>query len=483
MDPNLTYSSAPSQSLQLHSSDIVKQWLSELDSAASVAHLTKSQLQSAAKSILTNVICAVDTTPLPESANQLLNPLLQRWHQLITHQSQAGMSAKDTAVLLMSLKSTLTNWQTAQPHSTADKWQSILRWLDVLGLLTFEIYATEKESQIYRQNNQIQYLQAQQSITHYHDLIGSSPPMQRVFQAIGLILENDVTVLLEGESGTGKDVIASTIHRNSKRKSRPFVILNCGAIPKDLVESELFGHEKGAFTGADHQRLGKFELADTGTLFLDEIGELPLDLQVKLLRVLQNREIERIGGTKKIPINVRIIAATNKHLQGEVDTGRFRLDLFYRLCVFPIYIPPLRDRGDDIIRLALHLIEKFQKTLGVRIMGLTDDAKSALLSHPWKGNVRELENTIQRGCIIANGGWITADTLHWTPGHPTAHFALPLGSQDNNSIIMTLMDVEKQAISRALEITGYNIKQTAAKLGISRTTLYNKARKYGIAVQ
>jgi len=310
--------------------------------------------------------------------------------------------------------------------------------------------------------------------------------MKAVYQAVGLVLDNDITVLLEGESGTGKDLVANLIHDHSKRKNKPLVTVNCGAIPKELVESELFGHEKGAFTGASEKRIGKFELAQEGTLFLDEISELELPLQVKLLRAIQNREIERVGGSEPIKINVRIIAATNQDLKQRVETGKFRLDLYYRLHVFPISIPPLRDRKTDIIPLASYFIEKYAVQFGIETPALTSDAKDYLLNQKWEGNVRELENVIQRSVVISQGNPITSMTLQLKPGKaepslsiaPAPQKMLPEGNQ-----VVPLDTLEKQAIELALKLKKGNVRQTARALGISRTTFYNKAKKYHIPFQ
>ena len=231
--------------------------------------------------------------------------------------------------------------------------------------MSFELYSNEQEKIVGKQSEQIKFLQNSENKA-FGKLIGTSPAMQTVYQAIGLVLENDVSVLLQGESGTGKDVIANVIHANSNRKTKPFVAVNYGAIPANLIESELFGHEQGAFTGANEKRLGKFELADNGTLFLDEVSELSLDNQTRLLRVLQNKEIERVGGSSPIPINVRIVAASNKSLENLVEKDKFRLDLFYRLNVFPIHIPSLKERDNDVILLANHFIETFATKLNLK---------------------------------------------------------------------------------------------------------------------
>ena len=289
--------------------------------------------------------------------------------------------------------------------------------------------------------------------------------------------------MLQGASGTEKDVIANVIHANSSRKAAPFITINCGSIPANLIESELFGHEQGAFTGADKQRIGKFELADQGTLFLDEISELSLDNQTKLLRVLQNKEIQRVGGDRTIPINVRIIAAANKDLESMVEKETFRLDLFYRLNVFPIHIPKLNERGEDIILLAKHFIEKYADTMRLSKCTLANDAIHYLQNHQWKGNVRELENIIQRAMIIANGKPLTKHILAFTPGQSIATPLLMEPSADPIIFIpKSLNEHEEDIIKNTLTHTNYNMKKTAEILNVSRTTLYNKCKKYGISI-
>ncbi|NBV83139.1 sigma-54-dependent Fis family transcriptional regulator [bacterium] len=347
-------------------------------------------------------------------------------------------------------------------------------------MLTFEVYTNEQQRLIQRQDAHISYLQTKYA--QRGPLVSQSPAMATVARAIELVVTTPVTVLIEGETGTGKDVIATTIHQLSNRSKKPFVTVNCGAIPRDLIETELFGHEKGSFTGAERTHIGKFELAHEGTLFLDEIGELPLDLQVKLLRALQNQEIQRVGSTDPISVDVRIIAATNKSLQTEVNLGRFREDLFYRLNVYPIQMPALRQRSEDILPLAHQFLAEASKRFGIPAGVLSDDASHYLLTHNWPGNIRELENVMQRALILAQGGVITASTLTLRPGQietplpllPAA--AIPISSTD----IIPLEATEAQAIARALKVKNGNILQAARALNISRTTLYAKAKKHGI---
>jgi transcriptional regulator with GAF, ATPase, and Fis domain len=261
----------------------------------------------------------------------------------------------------------------------------------------------------------------------YHQakhLIGSSPAMQPVFISVGQVAATDATVLILGETGTGKELIARSIHEQSRRKDKVMVKLNCATLPAQLVESELFGHEKGAFTGAVEKRIGKFELASGGTIFLDEVGEMPLELQAKLLRVLQEREFERIGGKSILKADVRVVAATNRDLQAEVAQGRFRADLYYRLNVFPIYLPPLRERREDIPLLAVHFAQKYCTVMHRPFRGIRETAMQELLSYEWPGNVRELENLVEQAVILSNG-----EPLTW--GRPLKNQPVP-GSVDHS---------------------------------------------------
>ncbi|NCO58008.1 MAG: DNA-binding response regulator [Nitrospirae bacterium CG18_big_fil_WC_8_21_14_2_50_70_55] len=315
----------------------------------------------------------------------------------------------------------------------------------------------------------------------FANLVGDSPQMQRIYQIIGKVADSNATVLIEGESGTGKELLARAIHFNSARADHPLVPINCGAIPKDLLESELFGHVKGAFTGATTARAGRFELADGGTLFLDEIGEMSPDLQVKILRILQEQAFERVGGTTTQRVDVRIVAATNKELEREVAEGHFREDLFYRLNVVPITVPPLRARTGDIPLLIHHFLALQNDRRGTDLT-LSDPAVEVLCGYPYPGNVRELENLVERLVVLAEGPVIGVGDLpakvRDTPPH-AGGLALTLPA-DGLILKDFLETLENQIIDQALERAG-GVKSKAAKLlGLNRTTLVEKLRKRGI---
>lgn len=301
-------------------------------------------------------------------------------------------------------------------------------------------------------------------------MVGRSTAFANVLDHISKVAPGNTSVLITGESGTGKERVAAAIHRASSRSQQPMVTVNCAALPLSLVESELFGYERGAFTGANQQRIGKFEQANGGTVFLDEIGELPLEAQVKLLRVLQQREVERLGGQAIIPIDVRIITATNRNLEKEVAEGRFRLDLYYRLNVFPIEVPPLRDRKDDIEPLAYYFLEKFGKT----VTKISPSVMRQMKEYAWPGNIRELEHLIERQVLLAEGPEITSIDLRSQPD------ITPVASSET---IKTMEEMEKEHIIRALKASQGKVSGAggaAAALGIAAQTLFAKMKKFGI---
>lgn len=311
-------------------------------------------------------------------------------------------------------------------------------------------------------------------------VIGETTGLLNVMTQMRRVAETNATVLIHGESGTGKELIASAIHRHSSRAAAPFIAINCGAIPLTLMESELFGHERGAFTDAKEAKAGTFERADGGTLFLDEVGELPLEAQVKLLRVLEDRQITRIGGKKPIPVDVRIVAATNRNLEEEVKSGHFRLDLLYRLNIFVLLLPPLRERKEDVPLLANFFIRKHNRALNLDIQGISHEAMSILSSSDWPGNVRDLENAVQSAMILCTGSTILPEHLPARLKGYDQTDPLAAPKAEGGGIREMNAQMEKELILEALKKHGYNRTLTADALHISRKTLFNKMKRYGL---
>ncbi len=301
------------------------------------------------------------------------------------------------------------------------------------------------------------------------ELIGESKAIRDILKTVEDVAPSEAPVLITGESGTGKELVARAIHFQSKRRYMPLVVVSCGAIPESLIESELFGHEKGSFTGAQYKKKGRVELADGGTLFLDEVGELSPKTQVDLLRVLQEKEFMRVGGTKAIQSDFRIIAATNRNLQDMVRRGDFREDLYYRLNVIHVHLPPLRDRPEDVPLLAEHFLKRFCLATNKRIHGFTPAALDLLKRHPWPGNIRELENAVERSVVMAKSGYVQPADLP------------PLSGENTLGPTASLDEVEKQHVLKTLAAVDWNIKRAAEIMGIERATLYNKIRRYGLS--
>jgi DNA-binding NtrC family response regulator len=300
-----------------------------------------------------------------------------------------------------------------------------------------------------------------------HEVIGTSPATRRLLEQVAMVSASDTSVLIRGESGTGKELIARAIHANSNRRYMPIVVVNCGALSEGVLESEVFGHEKGAFTGAQYRRKGKFEMADGGTLFLDEIGDISLKTQIDLLRVLDEKKICRVGGNTEIPVNFRLIAATNKNLESMIAEGKFREDLYYRINVFSVTIPPLRERREDIPLLAEHFLKKFSRSMNRTTATISPEAQRLLVDYDWPGNVRELQNAIERAVLVCK-------TQKIGPAD------LPLHVNDQKSDpARSLADIERLHIKRTLEESGWNVYRAARLLEIDRVTLYNKIKKYG----
>jgi len=335
----------------------------------------------------------------------------------------------------------------------------------------------ERALETIRLQDQVQILQDQLDEKYGLDnIVGASPPMRKVFDLVRRAAPRDVTVFITGETGTGKELIARAIHRHSRRRNKRFVAINCSAIPESLIESELFGHEKGAFTDAKARRIGKFEEADGGTLFLDEVCYLSPQAQLKLLRAIQEREITRVGGTGSIGVDVRIVCATSQDPLKLVREGKFKEELFYRLNVFPIRIPPLRDRKEDIPALVEHFVRKYNKVLGTSISGVTEEAMELLEGYNWPGNVRELENVVQNAMLMAEGSFIRPENLpprlRGVPGEEA--------EEGEMSLSEIVESIERRVIQRVLREEGGNKTKAARRLGISRQTLINKMAAYGI---
>jgi DNA-binding NtrC family response regulator len=319
---------------------------------------------------------------------------------------------------------------------------------------------------------------------HFDELVGASPQMQEIFHVIKTVAKSNATILILGESGTGKELVAKAIHRCSNRDPKRFIDINCGAIPKELLENELFGHERGAYTGADRQYIGSVERAEQGTMFLDEIGEMDINLQVKLLRLLQERAFQRIGGSNKIEVDIRVIASTNRHLREEVDNGAFREDLYYRLNVVPISLPPLRTRKEDIPLLAKYFLDKFSSENHRKFKDFTPETLQALYNYDWPGNIRELENTIERVVVLHDEARVKPIHLprfiQKAESKMTAHNAVH--APDPYQKVIPLAQVEQYAIESTLAKCNGDVVMTAKKLQIGQATLYRKLKRYGIKV-
>ena len=312
----------------------------------------------------------------------------------------------------------------------------------------------------------------------FGDIIGKSEKMQQVFTEIRAAAAGNITVLIQGETGTGKELVAKSIHNNSPRKTAPFVGINCAAIPAELIESHLFGSERGAFTGANERRIGYFEQANPGTLFLDEIGDMPLTLQTRLLRVLEEREFQRIGGKSTISVGIRVLAATNQDLGNAIREGSFREDLYYRLAAFPIVVPPLRERREDIPILAHHFLEKFAAEDKKSIRGFCPDALHMLTEYDFPGNVRELKNAIERAVLLETTDLLQPQSIHLHPAQEDSQAAI--GSPTDTTDILTLKEAERRAIVNALKVKGGNISAAARALRIGRNTLYRKMEEHNL---
>ena len=334
-----------------------------------------------------------------------------------------------------------------------------------------------KEVEIQQMKAEVLRLRTELETTYsFGEIVGKSQNMQQTFALMERATESDITVLISGESGTGKELVARAIHFNSSRKAGPFVTVNCAAIPETLIESELFGHERGAFTGATAKRIGKFEHANRGTIFLDEIGDMELALQAKLLRVLQERRIQRVGGTANIPIDIRVLTATNQNLEAAVEAGTFRTDLFYRIAAFPIVVPPLKDRREDIPLLANHFLKGYAEKVNKSIKAISADVLRLLMQYDFPGNVRELENIIERAVLLE-----TTELLQ--PSSLPSQILSTISSQPvlplpDSTEILPFEEVERQTLAHALKVMNNNVTKAAQALNIDRSTLYRKLKLY-----
>ncbi|GAB5441600.1 MAG: sigma-54 dependent transcriptional regulator [Fuerstiella sp.] len=384
----------------------------------------------------------------------------------------------DAEVIVLTGHGSITSAVTAMQHGA---YTYLTKPLDISELRS----AVEKASarlRLIRRNAELR--RSLEERFGFEGVIGNSPQMHRIIEILKNVSPTDSTILIQGENGTGKELVAKAIHQNSNRKNKPFVPLNISALPDSILESELFGHEPGAFTGAAGRRVGKFEHANGGTLFLDEVGEMPMDTQVKLLRVLEERKITRLGANDEIDINVRLVAATNANLKKMVDDGEFREDLYYRLNVVALHLPPLRDRPGDIPLLMEHFLKDLSKRTGREVEGFSRTARRALLSYNWPGNIRQLRNTIESMLVMDTDGLLDVDGL---PAEiaplVTNEEAMADGENASgaDSLIGRPMDeVEKYYIQRALELTDGNREETARLLGIGERTLYRKIKEYGL---
>jgi two-component system nitrogen regulation response regulator GlnG len=404
---------------------------------------------------------------------------------LLKEVKEAGV---DTAMILMTAQNTMRNAIGAMKNGAFDYITKPFD-LDEVLMLVKRALDSHKLSRDFRELKE----EVKKRFEPGVNIIGTSSSMQKVYKIIGQVVDNQATILIQGESGTGKELVAKTIHYNSPRWNQPFIAINCAAIPRDLLESELFGHERGAFTGALERRLGKFELADGGTLFLDEVADIPLDLQAKLLRVLQDHEYSRVGGREVLKSDVRILAATNQELEKAVKEKRFREDLYFRLKVIPIFLPPLRERRGDIPLLISYFVEKINREMSIQLSGVSPEAQKLLEEYSWPGNVRELENTLIRAAVLSSGPILFPKdfTLQNKPGIPTLevdqlsleeiirhkledYFRRTEGVDVDNLYALVIERIERPLIELTLKKTRGNQIRAAQILGINRNTLRKK---------
>ena len=399
-------------------------------------------------------------------------------HRAASRRARRGRELSFVCVPILLHRRTVGTLSIEQPYKPDRQFERLLRFLRIVASMVSQAMRIHRLLEAERQKLVSENAQLRQELLQRYDfsnLVGASGPMRQVYEEMARVAPTATTVLVRGESGTGKELIAEGIHYHSPRAKKPFIKVNCAALPETLVESELFGHERGAFTGAESRKKGRFELAHGGTLFLDEIGELSPAIQVKLLRVLQEREFERVGGTEPVRVDVRVIAATNRNLENALAEGSFREDLYYRLNVFPIFIPPLRERKADVPPLADHFVEKYAREHGKTIKRISTLAIDLLASYHWPGNVRELENTIERAVLMADG-----EVVHGHNLPPTLQTAEATGTVVSGSLGTAVASFERSLIEDALKTTHGNRSRAARLLSTTERVINYKVKKYGI---
>ena len=422
------------------------------------------------------------TGAVAETGEPIVVPEISRdrrfLHRAVARRERRGTEFSFVCVPVLLHRRPVGTLSIELPYKPDREFSRLLKFLKIVASMISQAVRIHRLLEAERQKLVSENAQLRQELHRRYDfstLVGTSGPMRQMYEEMARVAGTSTTVLIRGESGTGKELIASSIHYHSGRAKKPFVKVNCAALPETLVESELFGHERGAFTGAESRKKGRFELANGGTIFLDEIGELSLAIQVKLLRVLQEREFERVGGTEPVKVDVRVVTATNRDLEKALSEGNFREDLYYRLNVFPIFIPPLRERRADVLPLADHFVEKYAREHGKTIKRISTPAIDQLASYHWPGNVRELENTIERAVLMADGEVIHA---HHLP--PTLQTAEATGTVLSTSLGGAVATFERSLIEDALKTTRGNRSKAARLLGSTERVINYKVKKYGI---
>ena len=417
-----------------------------------------------------------------QTGEEIVVPDISKDPRFLHRTSTRGAGGRKTAFFCVPIKlegRTVGALSVDRQAGRGDDFEASLRLLNVISTMVAQAIKlnklVESERKLLRDEN-VRLRRELKTRFDVHNMVGTSNAMQEVYRLIEQVADSSATVLIRGESGTGKDLVAHAVHYNSLRADKPFVKVNCTALPETLLESELFGHEKGAFTGAVERKLGRFERANGGTLFLDEIGDFPPNLQVKLLRVIQFKEFERVGGTETIKANVRVVVATHKNLEEEIQTGDFREDLYWRINVFPIYLPPLRERKDDIMLMADHFLEKFAAENGKRIARISTPAIEMLTRYHWPGNIRELENCIERAVLVCQDDVIRSEYLP-----PSLQMVRKGDEGAKPSFTEIIANKERELIVDALKECGGQQRKAARELGITERILGYKIHKYGIS--